>query len=158
MGGSRTLISSSSTETSPLQAGLSSIDNMTPPSPHVSDNMSSDDRGDYSWQNDHPGQESIPLRDHSPNGGTSKRPLNTKRRISGGEGLWDQKDGKPAWAGKNHSGGQFMGMLELMNTRLELMENGVAGELGKHSLGLWLMILYAITAILSWSITCVLCY
>ena len=51
-----------------------------------------------------------------------------------------------------------MSMLELMNTRLERMENAVAGELGKHGLGLWLMILYAIIAILSSSITCVLCY
>ena len=131
---------------------------MAPPNPRLSDDMSLDERTDYSRQNDHPGQESIPLRDHSPNGGTSERPLNTDKRRSEGEGRWGQKDGKQAWADKNQSGGHFGGMLESMNTRLELMETEIAGELQKHILGLWLMILYAIVAILSWSITCVLCY
>lgn len=98
--------------------------------------MSSDERRDYSWQNDPFGQESIPLHDHSPNIGTAKGPLNSEESVPGDEDRWDQKDGKLVWAGKHR----------------------VAGKLRKHILGLWLMILYAIIAILSWGITCVLCY
>lgn len=124
---------------------------------HGSDDISSDEGRDYSWQNNHPGQESIPLHENSPNDGTSKTPLNTEKRLPKVENPRDQKDGKPALAGKNHSGGQSSAMLQ-SREQLELIENGVAGELRKHVLGLWLMISYAIIAILSWSITCVLCY
>ena len=45
-----------------------------------------------------------------------------------------------------------------MDMRLKLMVNWTVGELRKHTLGLWLISLYAVIAVLSWSITCVLCY
>lgn len=130
---------------------------MARPNPRVSDDISSDEGRDYSWQNNHPGQESIPLHDNSPNDGTSKTSLNTGQRMSEGEGCRDQKDGKAAGSGKNRFEEHVRVMLEFKK-KLELIENGVAGELRKHILGLWLMISYAIIAILSWSITCVLCY
>ena len=38
------------------------------------------------------------------------------------------------------------------------MENGLAEELRKHKLGLWLFISYALIASLLWTINCVLCY
>ena len=131
---------------------------MALPSPRLSDDMISDERRDYPWLTDHPGQESIPLRDRSPNDTILERPLNTEPRFSEGEGHWDQQDGRSAWAGKNHASRYSDGMFAFVSPRPELIENGAAGELQKHTLGLWLMILYAIVAILSWSITCVLCY
>ena len=39
-----------------------------------------------------------------------------------------------------------------------LKRAAVAGELKRHTLALWLILIYAFIAILSWSITCVLCY
>ena len=122
-----------------------------------SDDISSDKERDYSWQNNHSGQKSISLRDSSSNDETSETPLNTGKRLSKDENRRDQKDDKPAWAGKNISGRHPRALLEFWEKQ-ELMKNGVAGELRKHVLGLWLMISYAIIAILSWSITCVLCY
>jgi len=109
-----------------------------------SDHLTSDERIDYSRQDKRPGQESVPLCDILRNGGTLDRPLNTGRKIPESEDCWDQNDREP--------------MLESINTVPKLMENGAAGELQKHVLGLWLIVLYGFVAILSWGITCVLCY
>ena len=130
---------------------------MAPPSPRVSDDVSSDERRDYTWQNGYFGQESITLRDQSPNAETSKGPVNSDTRISEGEGNWNQKEGKRVRAGKNHSGGHNGVRLELLSARQELELNEVAEKLRKRTLGVWLMVLYAVVAILSWDITCVLC-
>ncbi|MCJ1387060.1 hypothetical protein MMC17_010189 [Xylographa soralifera] len=86
------------------------------PSPYVPDDSSLDERRDHLWQDDHPEQELLPLRETPPSSGPSKGPpLSRKKPVD-------------------------------------------AGELRKHVLGLWLIILYALIAILSWTITCVLCY
>lgn len=45
-----------------------------------------------------------------------------------------------------------------MSAKQRLTQDGLAGEVKKHTLALWLILLYAIIAILSWTITCVLCY
>lgn len=125
----------------PSAAVLSSIDTMARPSHRRSDHTTSDERRDYSRQDNQPGQESIPLRDNFTDGGTLDRPLDTGRRISEGEGRSDQDDRES--------------MLEF---KLELMEHGVAGELRKQVLGLWILISYGIVAILSWGLTCILWY
>ncbi|KAL9127404.1 MAG: hypothetical protein Q9175_007740, partial [Cornicularia normoerica] len=117
--------------------------------------MSADGRTHYSWLNDHPGQESIPLRDYSPGDGTLQTPTNA-RRSSVDEAGWDQKVGAPPWAAQSHSGGQLGGVH--MSAKQRLTQDGLAGEVKKHTLALWLILLYAIIAILSWTITCVLCY
>ncbi len=128
----------------PSAADLSSLDTMARLNHHRSDPLTPDERIDYSRQGNMPGQESVPLCDILTNGGTLDRPLGTGRRIPEGEGRWDQNDREP--------------MLESTNTKPKLMENGAAGELQKHVLGLWLIVLYGFVAILSWGITCVLCY
>lgn len=40
----------------------------------------------------------------------------------------------------------------------QLIQAGRAGELKKHKLALWLVVAYAFVAIVSWTITCVLCH
>ncbi len=118
--------------------------------------MSADGGRHYVWQNDHFGQESIPLRDHSPSGRTLQTPPKAGRRSSGGEGRWNQKDGAPTWAAQSHPREPLEGISASAKQRLT--HDGLAGEVKKHSLALWLILLYAFIAILAWTITCVLCY
>ncbi len=47
---------------------------------------------------------------------------------------------------------------KLSSERERLIQAGVVGELKKHNLALLLILVYAFIAVLSWSITCVLCY
>ena len=47
---------------------------------------------------------------------------------------------------------------ELPSEKQRLTQDGVAGELKKHTLALYLILVYAFIAILSWSITCVLSF
>lgn len=44
------------------------------------------------------------------------------------------------------------------SAKQKLTQAGRAGELKKHTLALWLVLLHAFVAILSWTINCVLCY
>ena len=104
---------------------------MAQSSPRISDDIDSDEERDYGLQNDHPRQEFIPLRDHSPHEAAQPRSLKPQMRTS-----------------ENESG----------RRRRKIMDEGVTGELQRHTLGIWLLILYASIAILSWSITCVLSY
>ena len=110
----------------------------------------------YSWQNDHFGQELIPLRDHSPSGRTLQTPPEARRRSSGGEGRLDQKDAAPSWTAQRHPRGPPGGIFT--SAKQQLTHDLLAGEVKKHSLALWLILSYAFIAILSWTITCVLCY
>ena len=110
----------------------------------------------YSWQNDHFGQESIPLRDHSPSVRTLQTPPEARRRSSGDEGRLGQKDGAPIWTAQRHPRGPPGGIFTSAKQRLT--HDLLAGEVKKHSLALWLILSYAFIAILSWTITCVLCY
>lgn len=110
----------------------------------------------YSWQHDHLEQESIPLRDHSPSGGTLQTPPHAGRKSSGDESRWDQKSDVQAWAAQSHPQEQS-GEVSTSAKQI-LIHDRVAGEIKKHSLALWLIVLYALIAILSWTITCILCY
>lgn len=110
----------------------------------------------YSWQHHHLEQESIPLRDHSPSDGSLQLPPNVGRQNSGDEGRWDQESDTQASAAQSHPQGQPGGMFPSANQTL--IHDRIAGAVQKHSLALWLILLYAFIAILSWTITCVLCY
>ena len=111
-------------------------------------------------QNDHPRQEFIPLRDQSPSGATIQTPLNnSRRRSSEDESPWNQKNGAQTWTAQSHSRGQSTGIFATAPSAEEqLTRDGIAGEAKKHRLALWLILLYAFVAILSWTITCILCY
>ena len=110
----------------------------------------------YSWQHDHLEQESIPLRDHSPSIGSLQLPPSAGRDNSGDEGRWDQESDMQASAAQIHLQRQPGRTFPTANQRL--IHDRIAGEIKKHSLALWLIVLYAFIAILSWTITCVLCY
>jgi len=121
--------------------------------------MSADGGRRYSWRNDQPGQESIPLRNQSPSGETLQTPANARSagsRTSGDEGRWNQKDGASAWAAQSHPQRQ-PGRIQT-SAKQRLIQAGLAGELEKHTLAIWLILIYAFIAILSWTITCVLTY
>lgn len=118
--------------------------------------MSAFGRRRDSWQNDHQVQESIPLRDHSPSNGNLQVPHTAGEMNSGEEGRWGQKDVATIFAAQSYPQGQ-QGAL-FTNAKQRLTHAGLAGELKKHTLALWLILLYAFIAILSWTITCVLCY
>ncbi|MCJ1438612.1 hypothetical protein MMC27_008002 [Xylographa pallens] len=95
---------------------MASIEYTSLPSPYVPDDSSFDERRDHLWQDNHPEQELLPLREIPPSSGYSKGPPISQK------------------------------------------SDADAGELPKHVLALWLIVLYALIAILSWTITCVLCY
>ena len=122
--------------------------------------MNADGRTRSLRQNDHPRQEFIPLRDQSPSGPTIQTPLNnSRRRSSEDESHWDQKSGAQNWTAQSHSRGQSTGVFAIAPSAEEqLTRDGIAGEAKKHRLALWLILLYAFVAILSWTITCILCY
>ena len=122
--------------------------------------MNAEGRTRSSRQNDHPMQDFIPLRDQSPRGPNIQTPLNNARRSgSEDETHWNQKSGAQTWNAQSHSRKISTGIYaNVPSAKERLTRDGVAGEAKKHSLALWLILLYAFVAILSWTITCILCY
>lgn len=118
--------------------------------------MSVDGERRYSWQTDHTGQESIPLCDRSPSRRTLQTPPHVGRGYSGDEGRLDQTNSAPTWTAQSQL--RERPERKLTNAKRRLIQTGLAGGLKKHMLALWLILLYAFVAILSWTITCVLCY
>jgi len=121
--------------------------------------MSADGGRRYSWQNDQAGQESVPLHDLSPSNRTPQTLSisgSAGSRRSGNEGRGIQKDGGSAWEAQSHPQRQPLGVQKSAKQRLIQAE--LAGELEKHMLAIWLILIYAFIAILSWTITCVLTY
>ena len=122
--------------------------------------MNAEGRTRSSRQNDHPRQEVIPLRDQSPGGRLLQTPHNSPGRSSSeDESHWDQRSGAQTRTAQSHSRGQSTEIFAIAPSAKErLIRDGVAGEAKKHRLALWLMLLYAFVATLSWTITCILCY
>ena len=122
--------------------------------------MNADGRTRSSRQTDHPRQDFIPLRDQSPRGPNIQTPLyKAERASSEEEGHWDQNSSTQTWTGQSHSREKSTGVFANETSAKErLTRDGVAGEARKHRLALWLILLYAFVAILSWTITCILCY
>ena len=122
--------------------------------------MNAEGRSRSSRQNDNPRQEFIPLRDQSPRGPNIQTPLyNAERTSSEEDGHWDQKSGAQTGTAQSHSREQSTGVFaNVLTAKERLIRDGVAGEAKKHKLALWLILLYAFVAILSWIITYILCY
>lgn len=118
--------------------------------------MSADGGRRNSWQNDQAGQEPIPLHDISLNGGTLQTPSSSgsaASRRSGNEDRGNEKDRGSAWAAQSHPS-----LEPRKSAKQRLIQAGLAGELEKHMLAIWLILIYAFIAIISWTITCVLTY
>ena len=99
-------------------------------------------------QKHQPGPESIPLRDRSPNSSALQEPPSAGwRMLVEEEGHRAPKYAVPSLAVRSQ-----------LSEKQRLTQAGVAGELKKHTLALFLVLVYAFVAILSWSITCVLSY
>ena len=109
--------------------------------------MNAEGRARASRQNDHPRQDFIPLRDQSPGGPNIQTPLNHAERASSEE-----------YGHRNQKSESTGIVANAPSAKERLTRDGVAGEAKKHSLALWLILLYAFVAILSWTITCILCY
>ena len=108
-------------------------------------------------QKHQPGPESIPLRDRSPNVSPLLEPPNAEWRTSEEEeGRRTPSHGAPTLTAHGRSPGPTGG--EYPSEKQRLTQYGVAGELKKHTLALYLILIYALIAILSWSITCVLSF
>ena len=104
-----------------------------------------------------PGPESIPLRDRSPNINAFHEPPNSESITSEEEeGRRTPRHGAPTLTVQGRSPGLTGG--EYPSEKQRLTQDGVAGELKKHTLALYLILVYAFIAILSWSITCVLSF
>lgn len=121
--------------------------------------MSADGEGRNSWQNDRPGQEWIPLRDQPPSGETLQVPSNvgsTRMGTSGDGRHWNQKNAMAVWAAQGHPQEQPGRKQQSANQRL--VQAGSDGNLSKHTLALWLVLIYAFVVVVFWIITCVLSY
>ena len=108
-------------------------------------------------QKHQPGPESIPLRDRSPNISAFHEAPNAEWRTSEDEeDRQIPRHNAPTLTVQGRSPGPTGG--EYPSEKQRLTQDGVAGELKKHSLALYLILVYAFIAILSWSITCVLSF
>ena len=72
--------------------------------------------------------------------------------------LWNRTTGQPMAAGRGKYPSTTLTALDKENLRRRLIKNNVAKPLSRRKLGVWLVLLYGSIAVLSWSITCVLCY
>ena len=107
-------------------------------------------------QKPQPGPESIPLRDRSPKMNALHEPPNIEPRTSEEEeGRRIPRHGAPTSTAHGRSPG-LAG--EFLTEKKRLTRDGMARELKKHTLALYLILVYAFVAILSWSITCVLSF
>ena len=103
-----------------------------------------------------PGPESIPMRDRSPNTSAFHEPPNTEWRTSEEEGRPSSRHDAPTLTVHVRSPALTGGGYPSKKQRLT--QDGVTRELKKHTLALYLILVYAFIAILSWSITCVLSF
>ena len=78
-----------------------------------------------------------------------------EQRILDTQDRWDTKVGKPSWKERQ---ALLQSQKEEQNQRQLLIDQGLARDLQHHSLSLGLIFLFAFFAILSWAVTCILCY
>ena len=110
----------------------------------------------YCAQTSASGPESIPLRDRSPNTSALHEPTNAEWKTSEEEGRRTPRHGATTLTTHGRSPGLTGG--ENPSEKQRLTQDGVAGELKKHTLAIYLILIYAFIAILSWSMTCVLSF
>ena len=108
-------------------------------------------------QNHQPEPESIPLRDRSPKMSALHESSNAEWTTSKEEeGRPIPRHGAPTLT--PHGRSPVLAGGELLTEKQRLTQDGIARELKKHTLALYLILVYAFIAILSWSITCVLSF
>jgi len=112
-----------------------------PPSPHGSEVSSL--------------HEAAPRQDGSENTLTLDRRLDRERRIFEVQERWNEETGKQSLKERQ---ALLASQTKERQRRQALIDQGVARELGFHSLALGLMFLFAFLALFSWVVTCVLCY
>lgn len=115
------------------------------------------DRGRISWQEYRSRPESVPLRDLSPGTSVLHEPSNSGSIVPEEEESHRDQTGRTTIRVTQSQPQGLAGEISLYEEK-RFPEAGVAGELTKHTLALALVYIYALVAIPSWSITCVLSY
>ena len=99
--------------------------------------------------------ESAPLRDEQPGNLPSATDPGWEQRILDAQDRWDSSVGKPD---RKEQQALLQNQKKERERKQLLIDQGLAKNLQHHSLGLGLIFIFALFAILSWTVTCVLCY